>query len=121
MSVPPSRTSPAVGSTSRRIERPVVDLPHPDSPTSDSVSPPMTVKLTSSTAWTWATVRRRMPPLTAKRVDRLRTSSSGLGSATTMGRVAVLPSALRIRRIGSGAGLPVISPKRGTAASSARV
>ena len=30
---------PDVGSMSRRIARPVVDLPHPDSPTSASVSP----------------------------------------------------------------------------------
>ena len=32
--------------------RPSVDLPHPDSPTSPSVSPARTAKLTSSTAWT---------------------------------------------------------------------
>ena len=43
-------TSPEVGSISRRIERPVVDLPQPDSPTSPSVSPGMMSKLTSSTA-----------------------------------------------------------------------
>ncbi len=43
-------TSPAVGSISRRMQRPVVDLPHPDSPTRPSVSPASTEKDTSSTA-----------------------------------------------------------------------
>jgi hypothetical protein len=38
------------GSTRRRSERPVVDLPHPDSPTSASVSPGPRSKLTRSTA-----------------------------------------------------------------------
>ena len=32
-------TSPLVGSSSRKIQRPTVDLPQPDSPTSPSVSP----------------------------------------------------------------------------------
>jgi hypothetical protein len=43
-------TSPEVGSINLRIDRPVVDLPQPDSPTSPSVSPGMMSKLTSSTA-----------------------------------------------------------------------
>jgi hypothetical protein len=43
-------TSPDVGSISRRIVRPVVDFPQPDSPTSPSVSPAMMSNETSSTA-----------------------------------------------------------------------
>ena len=43
-------TVPAVGSISRMIMRPVVDLPEPDSPTSPSVSPLFTEKSTPSTA-----------------------------------------------------------------------
>ena len=44
--------SPLVGSYSRVISRPVVDLPQPDSPTSPSASPALTEKLTPSTACT---------------------------------------------------------------------
>jgi len=47
---PSSTTCPAVMSNSRRIARPTVDLPQPDSPTSDSVSPRATSKDTPSTA-----------------------------------------------------------------------
>jgi hypothetical protein len=39
MSWPSKMTDPPVGSSSRVISRPAVDLPHPDSPTSPSVSP----------------------------------------------------------------------------------
>ena len=39
MSVSPIITSPAVGSISRRIERPIVVLPDPDSPTRPTTSP----------------------------------------------------------------------------------
>jgi hypothetical protein len=45
-------TEPPVGSIRRRMRRPVVDLPQPDSPTSASVSPRAMSKLTSSTART---------------------------------------------------------------------
>ena len=38
-SAPLNQTSPELGSISRRMQRPVVDLPQPDSPTSPSVSP----------------------------------------------------------------------------------
>ena len=41
-SLPSNETSPAVGSINRRIPRPTVDLPHPLSPTTPSVSPGMT-------------------------------------------------------------------------------
>ncbi len=72
----------------------------------------------ASTACTFATVRRKNPPLTAKRVVRSRTFSStssepGIG----FGSCASDPSSF----IGSGKGLPVISPSLGTAASSACV
>ena len=47
----PSNTiSPEVGSISRSTQRPVVDLPQPDSPTSPSVSPRSTANDTPSTA-----------------------------------------------------------------------
>jgi hypothetical protein len=51
------------------IERAVTDLPHPDSPTSASVSPCRTLKLTSFTA---TTVR----PAATNPVVRLETSRS---------------------------------------------
>ena len=44
--------SPEVGSISRRMQRPVVVLPLPDSPTRPNVSPRSIVKLTSLTART---------------------------------------------------------------------
>ena len=43
-------TLPDVGLGSCTIDRAVVDLPHPDSPTIPSVSPFLTSKLTSETA-----------------------------------------------------------------------
>ncbi len=64
--LPSKVTSPAVGSIRRRMHRPVVDLPQPDSPTSPSVSPFRIVKLTSSTAWTRATSREKSPPRMGK-------------------------------------------------------
>jgi hypothetical protein len=55
-SSPPSRTCPppisAFGGSSRTIVCAVVDLPEPDPPTSATVSPGATVKLTSRTALT---------------------------------------------------------------------
>ena len=44
-----------------RIARPIVLFPLPLSPTSASVSPFRTSKVTSSTAFTWPTVREMMP------------------------------------------------------------
>ena len=43
-SMPSNSTRPDVGSMRRRITRPVVDLPHPDSPTRPSVSPGIDVE-----------------------------------------------------------------------------
>src|SRR5438067_1391461 len=58
------------------MTRPVVVLPQPDSPTSPSVSPRLTKKLTSSTALTLATVRwKRMPFVIGKYFLRFFTSS----------------------------------------------
>ena len=54
---PSNQISPAVGSISRRMQRPVVDFPEPDSPTNPSVSPASMSKLTPSTAWTVAASR----------------------------------------------------------------
>ncbi len=61
MSGPLSLMLPQVGSTSRSTLRATVDLPQPDSPTSPSVSPMPSEKLTPSTACTVPTARRRMP------------------------------------------------------------
>src|SRR5215469_9298035 len=70
-------TCPAVGSCARRIERETVVLPQPDSPTSPSVSPSPTVKLTSSTARTCPTTRRKNPLEIGKYFRSSLTSSSG--------------------------------------------
>ncbi len=43
---PSNQISPAVGSISRKMQRPVVDLPQPDSPTKPKVSPAAMSKLT---------------------------------------------------------------------------
>ena len=52
MSIPSNVTVPDVGSSSRATRRAVVDLPHPDSPTSPSVSPWAIANEMSSTACT---------------------------------------------------------------------
>ena len=48
------------GSTSRRIEKPVTDLPEPDSPTRPRISPLASVKLTPSTALATPVAREEM-------------------------------------------------------------
>src|SRR5699024_3168339 len=75
-SCPSNSTLPAVGSSSLRMARPVVDLPHPDSPTTDTVSPLLMVNEISSTALTWLTVRPRKPPLIGKYCLRFSTLRS---------------------------------------------
>ena len=58
------------------ITRASVDFPQPDSPTMPSVSPRLTVKLTSSTAFTAATCFWKMiPRVTGKCFFTLSTSS----------------------------------------------
>ena len=75
--LPSKMISPSVGSSSRTSVRPSVDLPQPDSPTSPSVSPSRTAKLTSSTACTRATSRCRTPFRIGKYFLTWRTSRSG--------------------------------------------
>src|SRR5215467_13680905 len=75
--LPLNHTSPEVGSMSRRMQRPVVDLPHPDSPTSPKVSPALSSKLTPLTACTRSTSREKTPPLMTKFFTRSFTRSSG--------------------------------------------
>src|SRR5215470_14195808 len=67
---------PSVGSIKRRIARPTVDLPQPDSPTRPSVSPRAISKLTPSTAKTRPVIRRHSPLLSTKYFLRSRISSS---------------------------------------------
>jgi hypothetical protein len=62
-SLPSNQTSPEVGSIRRRMQRPVVLLPQPDSPTRPSVSPAIRSKLTPLTAWTLSTSRPSQPPV----------------------------------------------------------
>ena len=78
---PLKRTSPALGSISRKMQRPVVDLPQPDSPTMPRVSPAAMLKLTPSTACTRSTSRLSSPPLIGKYlVKPLTCKSSGAWS-----------------------------------------
>src|SRR5690242_2029817 len=51
MSLPPSRISPAVGTTKPAIMRSVVVLPHPDGPSSTTSSPCAMSRSTPATAW----------------------------------------------------------------------
>src|SRR5258707_11440849 len=75
--LPLNHTSPEVGSMSRRMQRPVVDLPQPDSPTSPRVSPASSSKLTPLTACTRSTSREKTPPLMTKFFTRFFTRNSG--------------------------------------------
>src|ERR1022692_2809558 len=78
MSCPSKMIWPLVGSSSRVSSLPVVVFPQPDSPTSPSVSPELTEKLTPSTAWTAPTLcRKMMPRVTGKCLVSPVTSSSG--------------------------------------------
>src|ERR1051326_7011170 len=76
-STPSNRTLPASGSMSRRIERPAVVFPQPDSPTRPRVSPRLISKLMSSTALTYAVTRDSTPRRIGKYFLRLRTFSKG--------------------------------------------
>ena len=61
-------------------QRAIVDLPQPDSPTTPSVSPSLTVKLTPSTAFTAAIWRwKKIPWVTGKCFLRSSTTSSSSG------------------------------------------
>ena len=84
MFLPSNSMVPARLLTSCSSERPVVVLPQPDSPTSDSVSPGYRSKLTFSTACTRFCTRPRMPPVMSKVVVRSRTFSTGPFSRRTV-------------------------------------
>ena len=71
ISSPSNRISPSVGSTILKIARPVVDFPHPDSPTTPRVLPRSMVNDTSSTACS-------IPLGVLKYFLRFFTSSNGL-------------------------------------------
>ena len=68
-------TWPPVGSYRRRMVRPAVDLPQPDSPTKPRVSPCFSEKEMPSTAFMLPTTRRGKPPITGKYLTRSITSS----------------------------------------------
>ncbi len=63
---PSNMTEPPVGSIRRMMARPVVDFPHPDSPTSPSVLRASSSNETPSTAFTTPFVREKAPVLTEK-------------------------------------------------------
>src|SRR5216683_5170522 len=87
-SVPSNFTEPLVGLYSCRIARPVVDLPHPDSPTRPSVSPFSTKKSMPSTARTAPTWRWKMIPCV---------SGKCILSAATSSRFRPLPAVAVLR------------------------
>src|SRR5262245_336056 len=75
-SSPRNLTSPEVGSINRRMQRPVVVFPLPDSPTRPNVSPSNTSNVTRSTARTVEPPPNR-PLLRVNSFVRFRTSRSG--------------------------------------------
>src|SRR5262249_24395965 len=77
---PSNSIVPAVGCSAASTSLEVVVLPHPDSPTSPSVSPGLIVKLIPSTALTTPRVLPKSEPPTGKCFWRSRTSSNGLGT-----------------------------------------
>src|SRR5919198_730794 len=77
MSRPSKTIRPAVGSSSRMMQRAIVDFPQPDSPTTPSVSPCRTAKDTPSTAFTAAICFwKMMPRVTGKYFFRSSTTRS---------------------------------------------
>ena len=121
-------TEPAVGSMRRSMQRPVVDLPQPDSPTSASVSPGATSKLTPLTACTttWRPCSRTGNSFTRSvhRQQRLdlphdaATTSAHDASRRTASRrgarARARPPARRLERRGSagGTGSPAAATRR---------
>src|SRR5215212_10236900 len=93
MSSPSKITSPSVGSRRRNTRRASVLLPHPDSPTSPSVSPRRTERSTPSTAFTCPTVRCSTPALMGKCIFRFLASSR---YSPDWPLVCGLPSALSV-------------------------
>src|SRR6185437_2852500 len=80
MSWPSILMLPPVGSISRKMVRPTVDLPQPDSPTRPSVSPALIEKLTPSTANTVPAARCSSPLRIGKCFLRSLTSMTGASS-----------------------------------------
>src|SRR5215472_6855603 len=80
ISSPPKRIEPVVGSSRRRMQRPIVVLPEPDSPTSPSVSPRLMLNETPSTALTSATWRENTPAVIGKYFVTPSTSTSAFES-----------------------------------------
>src|SRR3954447_13062310 len=76
MSCPATRMVPSVGSIRRKMARPTVDLPQPDSPTRTSVSPEPIEKLTPSTASTRSGAEKK-PRRTGKCFFSALTTSTG--------------------------------------------
>ena len=87
---------PAVGSIRRSTSRLTVVLPQPDSPTSASVSPAATEKLTPSTACTLASGR----PNSERRTTKCRTRPSTSSSALTRQRFSSGVLKQRDQRVG---------------------
>src|SRR5580658_5945993 len=88
MSSPLMTMEPEVGGSSATIMRPVVVLPHPDSPTRPNVSPGRTSNDTSETACTAPTCRCRIAPLvTGNSLTRFCTTRNGL---VPLGEVAAV-------------------------------
>src|ERR1700678_382539 len=97
-STPSKTTVPKVGSIRRRINRPSVLLPEPDSPTKPTVSPARISKDTSSTARTWPA--RRLPngdSARSKILVRLRTSSRAINQPSQR----LVPCTFHIREHGT--------------------
>ena len=77
-SLPSNQTSPEVGSIRRRMQRPVVLLPQPDSPTRPSVSPAVEVEAHAVDRVHAGRPRgRASPPVIGKCLTRSLTCSSG--------------------------------------------
>src|ERR1700730_13370219 len=100
MSSPSKKIDPLVGSSKRRMQRPIVVFPEPDSPTSPSVSPRLIRNVTPSTAFTSATWREKTPAVIGKYFVTSCTSTSDCGSrpiASIALRSAAIGARSRIR------------------------
>ena len=92
-SSPSKKVVPPVNGVRRRIVRPMVVLPQPDSPTRPSVSPWRTVKLTPSTAFTQAVTFCNTPERTGKYFFRSCTTSRSLFAVV----IVAMPTPQRAR------------------------
>src|SRR5690606_13714451 len=107
MSRPLNFTSPEVGSMSRRISRPVVDLPQPLSPTNPSVSPGLVWKLLLSTALTEPNWREKMIPFVmGKCLTRFLTSKRGAAACAWPISAHLLLDDLKVRMLEARGQMP---------------